>query len=96
MLLTRVVTCFALMTFPAVAQTDEQVRAGALIGPMMQEVAPGRGGEIFTGCILAVATPDELATMAVAPAPSTVIGALLTAILARPETMACAQAAIQG
>ena len=92
---TTVLAVLALLAAPAIAQTDEQVRVGALIGPMMQEVAPGRGGEVFTRCILAVATPEELAVMAAASAPSTEIGALLTAILARPETLSCAQAAAQ-
>jgi len=80
----------------AAAQTAAHDRAAALIGPMLQELAPGRGGEVFTTCIVAAATPEELATLAAAPAPSQAVGQMINAILARPVVLACVQQATAG
>lgn len=84
----------ALAGTAAFAQTPAHDAATALIGPMLQEVAPGRGGEVFTACVVAAATPEELAAFAAAPAPSQEVGAMVTTVLARPETMTCAQTAL--
>jgi hypothetical protein len=90
------ITLFAVLAGTcALAQTEVHDKAIALIGPMMQEVAPGRGGEVFTACVVSLATPEELAAFAAAPGPSQEVGAMVTTVLARPETMACAQTALQ-
>ncbi len=79
---------------PALAQ-DESGAIKALILPMMAEVAPGPAAEVFTDCIIAAAQPAELATFAAATGPSNEIGALISNVLARPDTLACAAAAAQ-
>ncbi len=88
------------MTFATTAQADEAMRTAAtgVVTPMMQEVAPGRAGEIFTACVVQNATEQEIAVIAMGAVtgPSAEIGALVSAILARPETLACAQAASEG
>jgi len=80
----------------AAAQSAAHDQAAALIGPMLQEMAPGRGGEVFTACIIAAATPEELAALVAAPAPSQAVGQLINTILARPEVLACVQQAAAG
>jgi len=80
----------------ALAQSPGHDRAATLIGPMMQEIAPGKGGEVFTACIVAQATPEEIAAFAAAPGPTAEVGAAITAILNRPATVTCAQAAAGG
>lgn len=77
------------------AQSDTD-RAQALLLPMIQEIQPGRAGEVLTGCIISSATPEEIAAFAAAPGPSAEIGAVVNGILARPQTMQCLQAAAQG
>jgi hypothetical protein len=79
----------------AMAQTPEHDAALTLITPMLQEVAPGAGGQVLAACVVANATAEELATMAAATAPSAEIGGIVNAIIARPETLACLQAAAQ-
>lgn len=88
---------FAALLCPslAMAQSDTD-RAQALILPMIQEIQPGRAGEVLTGCIVASATAQEIAAFAAAPGPSAEIGATINAILTRPETMQCLQAAARG
>jgi len=66
------------------------IAAMTVVSPMMQEVAPGAAGVAFTECVVAGATPEELAMIAAATGPNETIGALISAILARPETIACA------
>jgi hypothetical protein len=78
----------------SMAQDEAQLAAAqALVLPMLQEMAPGKAGEVLTGCALAAASPDEIAAIASAGAPSREIGALITAILARPAATACISAA---
>ena len=78
----------------ALAQDQAQLAAAqALVLPMLQEMAPGKAGEVLTGCVLTAASPDEIATLAAAGAPSQQIGAMITAILARPDATACMSAA---
>lgn len=78
----------------AVAQDAAQIAAAqALVLPMMQEMTPGKAGEILTGCVLGAATPEEIASFAAAGAPSVEIGTAITAILARPAATACISAA---
>lgn len=74
------------------AMADEAMMTAAMtvVSPMMQEVAPGAAGVAFSECIVAGATPEELSMIAAAGAPNETIGALISAILARPETIACA------
>ena len=44
----------------ALAQDEAQVAAAqTLVLPMMQEMTPGKAGEILTGCVIAAATPEE-------------------------------------
>lgn len=80
---------------PAWAQS-EMDRAQALVLPMIQEIQPGRAGEVLTGCLLAAATTEEIAALAAAPGPSAEIGALINTLLQRPATLQCLQAAAQG
>ncbi|NCO87257.1 MAG: hypothetical protein GW886_11580 [Rhodobacterales bacterium] len=88
------------LTVATTAEADEAMRTAAtsVVTPMMQEVAPGRGGEIFTACVIQNATEEEIAVIAMGAVtgPSPEIGALVSAILARPETLACAQSIIEG
>jgi hypothetical protein len=46
--------------------------------------------------VLSAASPDEIATLAAAGAPSQEIGAMITAILARPDATACMSAVAGG
>ena len=78
----------------AMAQDEAQLAAAqALVLPMMQEMTPGKAGEILTGCVLAAATPEEVTSFAAAGGPSAAIGAVITEILARPAATACISAA---
>jgi hypothetical protein len=78
----------------AMAQDQTQLAAAqALVLPMMQEMTPGKAGEILTGCVLAAATPEEIASLAAAGAPSATVGAKITEILARPAATSCISAA---
>lgn len=78
---------------PALAQSE---RAYALILPMIQEVAPGRAGEVLASCALATAEPAEAAALEAAPGPSEEVGAVITAILGREAAIACFQANLAG
>jgi uncharacterized membrane protein YeaQ/YmgE (transglycosylase-associated protein family) len=77
----------------AMALTPDQDKALALIGPMLQEVAPGAGGQVLATCVVGAATPEELAQLVAATGPSAEVGAIINAVIARPETIACLQAA---
>jgi hypothetical protein len=80
----------------AMAQDEAQLAAAqALVLPMLQEMAPGKAGEILTGCVLAAATPEEIVALAAAAGPSMEIGAKITEILARPAATSCISAAAQ-
>jgi len=82
-----------LATIPAGnVMADEAMLAAAMtiVSPMMEEVAPGVAGVAFSECVVVHATPEELGIMAAATGPGADIGALISAILARPETIACA------
>ena len=84
---------------PALAQTfetEEESRAYQLILPMLQEMVPGYQGQVLSACTVAHAQPEERAAMANAPAPSTEIGSIITAVLARPETIGCVQTTLGG
>ena len=84
-------------SFAQDAATDAAtVAATALITPMLDEIAPGAPGVALTTCVIANATPEELATLSVAAGPSDDIGAMVSAILARQPTIDCATAALQG
>ncbi len=84
----------ALAAGAALAQDEAQLAAAqALVLPMMQEMAPGKAGEILTGCVIAASTPEEVAAFAAAGAPSAEIGAAITAILTRPAATDCMSAA---
>jgi hypothetical protein len=81
----------------ALAQSaPESGRAYALILPMIQELAPGRPGEVLAACALATAEPAEAAALEAAPAPSEEVGAVLSAILAREAAISCFQANMGG
>ncbi len=84
----------ALGATAALAQDEAQIAAAqALVLPMLQEMAPGRAGEVLTGCVIAAAMPEEIAMLAAAGAPSTEIGAMLSEVLARPAATDCISAA---
>lgn len=87
----------ALLLLPAAAaaQTDTD-RARALVLPMIQEIQPGRAGEILTDCIIRAATAEEIAGFAAAPGPSAEVGAVINGILTRPATLQCLQEAAGG
>ncbi len=87
-------TFAVLAAAPAMAQ-DAAATAKILLLPMLQETAPGLPGEVLTDCVIATATPEELATFATAPGPSMEIGTVITAVLARPEALTCMSAAVQ-
>lgn len=83
---------------PVMADTAMRETAARVVSPMMQEIAPGRGGEVFTTCVVQSATDDEITVIAMAAVtgPSADTGAMISTILARPETLVCAQAMIAG
>jgi hypothetical protein len=85
----------ALLPVAAMAQ-DATAAATTLIAPMLDEIAPGAPGVALTTCVVTNATPDELATLATATAPSDEIGTMVTTILARQPTIDCATAALGG
>ena len=81
----------------ALAQDDAPTATAlALITPMLDEIAPGAPGAALTTCVIANATPDEIATLAAAAGPDDSIGALVTTILARQPTIDCATVALGG
>ena len=91
------ILALALAAAPALAQqTEEQARASAVILPMLQEVSPGQDGAVLAACVVARADPAETAMMAAAPGPSADLGALVSAILARPATLECIRATLAG
>ncbi len=90
------IVTLGLLATPVLAQTtDEDARANALITPMLQELAPGYHGQVLAACVVAHATSDEKTTMANAAGPSTEIGAIVTAVLNRPETVGCVEATLK-
>lgn len=81
-----------LLALPSFARAQDEAQlaaAKALVLPMLQEMAPGKAGEALTNCVMAAATPEEVAAFAAAGGPSTQIGAAITEILARPAATAC-------
>jgi hypothetical protein len=85
----------ALAASPAAALTEEETRGYAAILPMLQEVSP-QDGDVLAACVVSTAEPAEKATLAAAPGPSEELGALVSAILARPATIGCVQATLGG
>jgi len=80
----------------AMAQDDAATTAArALILPMLAETAPGPASVVLTDCVIASATPEEIATFAAASAPSMAVGQKITEILARPDSISCISAATQ-
>ena len=68
----------ALLAGPALAQmSDEQTRAYGVIAPMLQELTPD--APVLAACVVTVAAPEE-------------VGAVVSAVLARAETVGCIQA----
>ena len=90
------VPVLALMPVFVVAQDATQAAVTTLIAPMLDEIAPGAPGIALTGCVVANATAEEMATLAAATGPSDDVGAMVTAILARQPTIDCATAALGG
>lgn len=91
-----ILAILALIPGASFAQDPATDAATALITPMLDEIAPGAPGVALTTCVIANATPEELATLAAASGPSDDIGAMVSAILARQPTIDCATAALQG
>ncbi|TNC70366.1 hypothetical protein [Rubellimicrobium roseum] len=81
-----------LLASPALAQTAEDAQANAVVLPMIQEMVPGRDGQIVAACIVATARPEEKAQLAAAPGPSADLAPVVNAVLARPELAACVSA----
>lgn len=96
-LLALAATLAALAAAPALAQelTAEQQAAQAILLPMMTELSPQDGG-VLAACVAAAAQPAEVAEIAAAGAPTPALGPLVSAILARPETVGCVQATLGG
>lgn len=86
----------ALLPCAAMAQDEAQTAATTLITPMIDEIAPGEPGVALIGCVIANATPEEIATLAAATGPSDEVGAMISAILARQPTIDCATSALGG
>ncbi len=98
--MTKVVLTLAalVMALPVavIAQDDAAATAArALLLPMLQETAPGAAGEVLTDCVIAAATPEEIAAFAAAAGPSMEIGASITEILVRPAATSCMTAATE-
>ncbi len=81
----------ALLAAPAFAQmSEEQTRAYGVILPMLEELTPD--APVLAACVVTLAAPGELGAMASAPGPSAEVGAVVSAVLARPEAVGCIQA----
>jgi hypothetical protein len=78
-----------LLAAPVLAQTAEDTQANAVVLPMIQEMIPGYQGQVVTGCIVALAQPEEKAQLAAASGPSADLAPVINAVLARPETVDC-------
>ena len=82
-----------LLAAPVLAQgTDAEAHANAVVLPMIQEMIPGYQGQVVTGCIVALAQPEEKAQLAAATGPSADLAPVVNAVLARPETIDCIKA----
>ncbi len=88
--------CLTVIPAISVAQDAAMTAATTLIAPMLEEIAPGAPGVALTGCVVANATPEELAALAAATGPSDEVGTMVSAILARQPTIDCATAALGG
>lgn len=67
--------------------------AKAVVGPIVQDTIPGAAGVVLTDCIIDNASGEELFTLGVQGATPANI-TLVSDILARPETVACATSAL--
>ena len=91
------ILALALSAAPALAQsltTPEDQRAYALVLPMFQEMFPGYPGQVLATCTVMHAQPAEKSAIAAAAAPSTEIGQVVNAIIARPEAINCVKATL--
>lgn len=70
--------------------------ARTVVAPIVAEQVPGPVGAALTDCIIENASASELATISAANAgaPSAEVVALVSEILARDETVACATASL--
>ena len=84
-----------LLAAPALAQglSPEQDAGFQAIYPILAEVSP-QDGAVLASCVVSVAQPPEVAQMAAAGGPSDQLGALVSQIIARPETLSCIQATL--
>lgn len=67
--------------------------AKAVVGPIVADTVPGPAGVVLTNCIIDNATGQELVVLAAQGATPDNI-TLVSNILARPETVACATAGL--
>jgi hypothetical protein len=67
--------------------------AKAVVAPIVADTVPGPAGVALTNCIIDNATGEELFTLGVQGATPTNV-TLVSDILARPETVACATSAL--
>ena len=74
------------------AMDPDRAAARAVVEPVVAETVPGVPGAVLAGCIMAHATDRDVAAIAADAGeearPETVT--LISEILARPETVACA------
>lgn len=88
----RIALCalLAALAGPALAQfSEEQNRAYGVILPMLEELTPD--APVLSACVVTVAAPEEIAALAASGGPSMEAGQLVSAVLARPETLSCIQ-----
>lgn len=82
------------MSAPSLEQTTRDA-AKAVVGPIVADTVPGPAGVVLTDCIIDHASLEELARLAAGGATPDNI-TLVSNILARPETVACATSGLTG
>ena len=79
------------LALPATAQTPQDT-AYALILPVLQTLSQGLGGEAMASCTVEHGTAEEIAAIAASPTADDAVGGIVSAILARQETIDCVTA----
>ena len=89
MIAAAAVTLSACSTLETVAVDTGREAAKAVVAPIVAETVPGPAGVVLTNCIIDNASGDELLVLAANGATPDNI-TLVSNILARPDTIACA------
>ncbi|WP_368185138.1 hypothetical protein [Aestuariibius sp. HNIBRBA575] len=78
------------LTVPGGAPAVEAA-ARAVVGPILAEKVPGRGGQVMTDCVVENASTSELVQLGAAAigAPSADVVLLVADILSRPNAQSC-------